>query len=330
MYRKTDLHLHLDGSVRPTTAWEIIKEQGLTLPNCNTLEECHRRMIVGEDSDSLLSYFRAFEIPGAVLRTERALERVTEELIETLDQDGVGYAEIRFAPQIHGPLSQKQAVEAVLRGCDRGQGRFPKVRVGVILCAMSYGDPTKNQKENEETLALCADMPDKLAFDLAGEEIPLEGFAPLFREAGRRGVPFTIHAGEALGPENVRFALDLGARRIGHGIAAARDKDLMERLAAEGIVLEVSLTSNVQTRSATSYETHPIRELYDAGVAVTVCTDNRTCSETSLKREYGLLKQYLGFTDAELRKTNANGFRAAFFLTEEEKKAFITALENDL
>ena len=330
MNLRTDLHLHLDGSVRPATAWELMAEQGLTLPGCDSAEECRRRMIVGEESDSLLAYFRAFEIPNAVLHTEAALERVTEELIETLDQDGVGCAEIRFAPQLHAPLPQERAVEAVLRGCSRGQARFPAVRTGVILCAMSFGDPAKNLRENQETLELCAAMPGKLAFDLAGEEIPLEGFAPLFREAGRRGIPFTIHAGEALGPENVRQALDLGARRIGHGIGAARDRALMERLAAEGTVLEVSVTSNVQTRAAASYESHPLRGLWDAGVAAALCTDNRTCSATSLEREYALVRQHLGFTDAELRRANANGARAAFFLTEEEKRAFAAALESGM
>lgn len=330
MNLRTDLHLHLDGSVRPSTAWKLIKEQGLTLPGCDTEEECRRRMIVGDDSDSLLAYFRAFEIPGAILNTEAALERVSEELIETLHQDKVGYAEIRFAPQLHAPLSQKQAVEAVLRGCSRGQERFPTVRTGIILCAMSFGDPDKNKNENWQTLELCAAMPNKLAFDLAGEEISLEGFAPLFREAKRRGVPFTIHAGEAMGPENVRQALDLGARRIGHGIAAAKDKELMKRLMQDGIVLEVSVTSNIQTHSASSYESHPIRELIDAGVAVTVCTDNRTCSETSLEREYDLLQRHLGFTDAEIRRCNASGIRAAFFLTETEKEDFIAALNSNV
>lgn len=329
-FPKMDLHLHLDGSVRPETAWELMGEQGLSLPGCKSAADCARRMAVGEESDSLLAYFRSFEIPGAVLRTPAALTRVTEELIEDLDRDGVRYAELRFAPQLHRPLTQCQAAEAVLLGCRRGQAAHPRVRVGMILCAMSFGDPAKNARENRETLELCAALPGQAAFDLAGEEVSLDGFAELFREAARRGVPFTVHAGEALGPENVARALDLGARRIGHGIHAADDPAVVRRLTDGGVTLEVSVTSNVQTRSAAGYGTHPIRALYDAGVALTVCTDNRTCSQTSLEREYALLKRHLSFTDEELIRTNLCAVRAAFFLSEGEKRELERELEREL
>ena len=323
---KADLHLHLDGSVRPATAWALAREQGLTLPDCATEADCARRMTVGADSDSLLAYFRAFEIPNAVLRTVEALTRVTEELIEDLDRDGVRYAEIRFAPQLHAPLTQLQAVEAVEEGCRRGRLRFPGVRTGLILCAMSYGDPAQNRRENWETLELCAARPQALAFDLAGEEVALDGFAELFREAGARGVPFTIHAGEALGAENVRRALDLGAVRIGHGIHAVEDPALLERLRRQDTVLEVSVSSYLQTCSAPSYDRHPLRALYDAGVHTAVCTDNRTCSQTSLEREYERIRTHLHFTEQELRRCNRFAVQAAFFLTPEEKAELLEAL----
>ena len=326
-FPKTDLHLHLDGSVRPATAWELAQQQKLTLKNCASLEECEERMRVRSDSASLSDYFRAFEVPSAVLRTEEALSRVTAELIEDLERDGVRYAEIRFAPQLHKPLTQQQAVQAVLDGCERGMQAHPSVKAGVILCAMSFGDPAANRQDNWETLELCSAFKGKTAFDLAGHEIGLEAFEDLYREAARRQIPFTVHAGEVLDAANVEKALNFGARRIGHGIHAAADDRVVAMLKECGATLEVSVKSNVQTMAVPSYEAHPIRALFDVGVRVTVCTDNRTCSHTTLEQEYDTLRRYYGFQAEELRQMNRYGLEAAFFLTECEKSLLIDALK---
>ena len=154
------------------------------------------------------------------------------------------------------------------------------------------------------------------AVDIAGAEslFPTERFAPVFAKVREYGIPMTIHAGEAAGPDSMRTALSYGTKRIGHGVAAATDPELVKMLVEEGITLEVCVTSNYQTKVVPSIEAHPIKKLFDAGVHVTVNSDNMTCSRTDIRKEIALLKNVLGFTDREIETMEEYAWEARFLI----------------
>ncbi len=309
-----ELHLHLDGSLRPETVWELAKEQKIELP-AKTVEDVRYKMEVPEDCKTLEEYLERFDMPLMVLQKADALERVAFELTEDLARSGVTYAEIRFAPQLslNGGLTQDEVTEAAIRGVKRGMEQYPQIRVGLILCCMR-GDT--NEELNMQTVETAKKYLGDVvcAVDIAGAEslFPTELFAPVFAKVREYGIPMTIHAGEAAGPDSMRTALSYGTKRIGHGVAAATDPELVKTLAEEGITLEVCVTSNYQTKVVPSIEAHPIKKLFDAGVHVTVNSDNMTCSRTDIRKEIALLKNVLGFTDREIETMEEYAWEARF------------------
>lgn len=311
---KIDLHLHLDGSLRPNTVWELAKEQGISLPAASR-EELVSCLRVPEKCQSLTEYLERFDLPLLVLQKADALERVTYELVEDLAKQGLYYAEIRFAPQLSTKqgLRQAGAVEAAIRGLNRALADYSTIRAGLILCFMR-GE--KNRRENEETLETAKRYFGKgvLAVDLAGAEALFKtaDYEELFKKTREEGIPCTIHAGEADGPESVRKALEFGAKRLGHGVRAVEDEVLIKQIIREKVTLEVCPISNLHTKLAKSVKDHPIRRLFDRGVRVTVNTDNMTVSNTCLEREYAFLKEYYGFTDMEIETMNEYAREAAF------------------
>ena len=314
MQKLAELHLHLDGSLRPETVWELAKEQQIRLPAAD-LEELRYQMKVPEDCQSLHECLKRFDLPLLVLQEADALERVTFELTEDLAKEGVTYAEIRFAPQQsmeHG-LTQDQAVEAAIRGAKRGMEMYPSIRVGLILCCMRGEDKEALNLETVESVRkYLGDV--VCAVDLAGAEslYPTEIFAPVFARVREYGLPMTIHAGEAAGPDSIRTALSYGTKRIGHGISAIQDPGLVEELVKENVTLEVCVTSNFQIRSVPSIKEHPIRRLFDAGVRVTVNSDNMTVSGTNVRKELELVKEVFGFTDEEVKRLQEYAWEARF------------------
>lgn len=309
-----ELHLHLDGSLRAETVWELAKEQGILLP-ADSQEDVRRKMEVPEDCRTLEEYLERFDLPLLVLQEPEAIERVTFELTEDLAKEGVGYAEIRFAPQlsVKKGASQDEITEAAIRGAKRGMERCPGIQVGLILCCMRGND---NEALNLDTVETAGKYLGNVvcAVDLAGAEslFPTECFAPVFARVREYGIPMTIHAGEAAGPDSMRTALSFGTKRIGHGVAASGDPELIQELIEKKITLEICVTSNYQTKVAPSLGSHPIRKLFDAGVRVTVNSDNRTCSRTSVGKELEMVKKLFGFSDAELGRMQEYAWEARF------------------
>lgn len=314
MDKLMELHLHLDGSLRPETVWELAKEQNIKLP-ANTVDEVRDQMQVPEDCRTLEEYLTRFDLPLLVLQTREALERAAFELTEDLAKEGVTYAEIRFAPQlsIKGGMTQEQAVEAAIEGVKRGMEQYPSIRVGLILCCMRGED---NEEWNLQTVEAAKKYLGDVvcAVDIAGAEslYPTERFAPVFEKVREYGLPSTIHAGEAAGPESMKTALAFGAKRIGHGVAAVEDPELVRRLIEEQITLEVCVTSNYQTKVVPSIEAHPIRRLFNAGVRVTVNSDNRTVSNTNVRKELDILRNVFGFKEQEIEKMEEYAWEARF------------------
>ncbi len=321
-----DLHLHLDGSLSPVLALRLAREQGMDFP-CDTPEDAEAFLSVPAGCRSLNDYLACFDWPVRILQNAEALERSAYDLAYRLAAQGLIYAEIRFAPQLHTQkgLTQVQAVEAVRRGLKLACREKRDFSAQAILCCMRGG----GDGENRETLEICRRFLGEgvCAADLAGAEAlyPTEGYRALFQYARDLELPFTIHAGEAAGPESVWAALSFGARRIGHGVHCIEDEKLVQELAARKIPLELCYTSNLQTKAVNSVSAFPLRKLLQSGVRATLNTDNMTVSGTTLAGEYRLMEQR-GMTKEEKRVLLRNAVEAAF-LPEEEKRFLREKLE---
>ncbi len=306
---ETDLHLHLDGSLSLESARTLAEGRGYHF----TDQELHQRLIVRPDCRSLEEFLQCFELPGLLLQDAESLEYSAYELLGRLAGQNVIYSEIRFAPQLHrrAGMSQQQAVEAVIRGTERGMADFG-VDTGILLCAMVNG----SDKDNLETMELAEGYLGKgvVGADLAGPEgfVPMKHFKGMFAKACRGGVPLTIHAGECGDYENVALAVSYGARRIGHGCAAIKSEACMELLKKERITLEMCVISNLITRAVDSLEVHPLKKFYDRGIPVTYNTDDMAVCDSTLEKEADLLLNRMGFTEADLQVMNENAIGAAF------------------
>src|SRR5256714_4160519 len=314
---KAELHCHLDGSMRAETLLDLAREQRIQLPK-QTAEELASFMRV-DDAQSLEDYLRRFDFTISVLQTEEALERVAYELVEDAAEDGVRYIEVRNAPILNvvRGLTLVQAVEAPLRGLRKAESDFG-LTARFIVCALRQFPP-----ENSLELAkLAVEFKNEgvVAFDLAGGEKgnPASRHAEAFRYAREHNLAVTVHAGEGDGAASIREAGHVcGAKRIGHGTRLIEDAELTQYVNDRRIALEVCLTSNVQTRGADSYATHPAREDFDRGLDITLNTDNRLMSATTLTDEYGYAAEQLGFTVEDLAGIALNGFESAFLPWEE-------------
>lgn len=281
-YGLIDLHLHLDGSLSVASVRELARMQGISVPEKES--DLLRLLQVGEDCKDLNEYLEKFHFPCSLLQTKEAITKAVSNLAKELAAQGLLYAEIRFAPQLHTlqGLTQTEVVQAAIEGLQEWD-----FKANLILCCMRGVD---NHEQNMQTVQVAAQYLGKgvCAVDLAGAEalFATVAFEDLFRTAMEKGVPFTIHAGEADGPESVCAALKMGAKRIGHGVRSIEDANLVKHLAKEGIPLELCPTSNLNTNIFASIHDYPLLQLMEAGVKVTINTDNMTVSGVSLRSEF--------------------------------------------
>lgn len=313
-----DLHLHFDGSLLPRTILELAKEQQLPLP-AEDPDELKLFLTAPEDCESLNEYLEKFDLPLSVLQTKEAIRKAMYTLLSSLKEQGMLYAELRFAPQSHlrRGLTQEDVVKAAILGMQEATaGSFFMAKL--ILCCMRGVD---NEEANRKTIEIAATYLGRgvAAVDLAGAEalFPTADYEELFAYAKNLGVPFTIHAGEADGTDSIEAALRFGAARIGHGVRASEDEKMMKLLREKQIPLEMCPTSNVQTKAVSSFSDHPILTFLRSGLKVTVNTDNMTVSDTTIEREYHRLKTELGMTKEEQRILLFNAVDAAFLTAEE-------------
>ncbi len=306
---KIELHLHLDACVRIETARDIGRETGLAMP-----EPLRDALVAPEACDNLFDYLRRLDLALDVMQRAADLERIARELVEDLAADGVIHAEVRFAPQLHtrGGLAMQDVVDAVHRGLRDGSEAHG-VTTGLILCCLRH----RPADEGLAVALLAAANRDVVcALDLAGDEGNFPAAAPhipAFRAAREAGLRLTVHAGENAGAASVREALDLlGAERIGHGVRVEEDAALVNRVAAESIALDMCPRSNVQTRAVASMADHPIDRLLRRGLRVTVSTDGRTTSDTSVTAELARLRDQFGWGRAEFLACQHNAARAVF------------------
>ncbi|MBH5316529.1 adenosine deaminase [Paenibacillus sp. GSMTC-2017] len=318
---KVDLHLHLDGSVKPETLIDIARESGATLPVWEP-EKLAPYMKVKGECKSLAEYLDKFHFVGEFLHTATALERVAYELVSQANDQNCTYIEVRFAPQLHrnNGLSLDEVIQHVRNGLQRGEETFGVRARIIVICLRGH-----SEEMNAEAIEVAGRFLGKgvVAVDLAGAEaaFPPEQFEHIFSRAVELGLPITIHAGEALGAPSVEIAVNkLGATRIGHGVRMREDASVMELIKSKHIPLELCPISNIQTKAVDSWEDYPLRDYFDKGFLVTVNTDNLTVSDTTITKEYEMLQKHLHFTDEEICKLVMNGVNAAFLLGEEKDK----------
>ncbi|MEA5017965.1 MAG: adenosine deaminase [Erysipelotrichaceae bacterium] len=332
-FPKVDLHFHLDGSMLPELAWELAQERNLPLPADN-LEAFREFIVLTSDCKSVYDYLERFAMPTMILQDHDALKRTAYEIIKHVDKQGLAYAEIRFAPQLHTQksLSQKDSVIAVLEGVNAALKEVKNIKIGIILCCMIAPD-NANRDANFETVALAKEFYGKgvVGLDLAGPEgfVPMKEYEELFVEYRKEGYPLTIHAGDCDGAHSVDEALNFKPTRIGHGHHCYDDMKVVQRVIDEKITLEVCITSNIQCKTQPSYKEHPIKKLYDMGVRVTLNTDNMILSNVTLDSEYEIAMRELGFTYNDLIKMNIYSIEASF-MPEADKPYFIEKLKSYL
>ena len=310
---KTDLHLHLDGSLRPRTVWELAQEQRVRLP-AKSAAELARKLVAGPQVRSLGDYLKTFDITLSVLQVPDALERVSYELAEDCAAENVRHMEVRYSPILHQAKGLKlpAILEPVLAGLKRAEREF-HLSTGVIICGMRNISPRRSL----ELAKLAVAYKDRgvVAFDLAGEEKdhPAKDHQRAFRLIADHNLASTVHAGEGFGPPSIAQALhDCGAHRIGHGTRLREDTGLLHYVNDHRIPLEVCLTSNVQTRAVKSLKDHPFRQYLDMGLRVTLNTDNRTVSNTNLTKEYALAARAFRLSPYQVKRILIGGFKSAF------------------
>ena len=309
---KAELHLHLDGSVRPKTVLELAQRGGVPLPT-GDLEKLKDFLQATDSTSSLVEYIKYFELPIAVLQNVPALERATYELCEDLKSDHVRYAEIRYGPWLHVQqgLSLTDVIRAVLSGWAAGRKAFG-LEGGIIVTALRDMPPAQNVALAQVTGRFVNEG--VVGFDLAGDEA---GHPPIlhqdaFRVARSLGLNITIHAGEAAGPESIRQAISMGAVRLGHGVRAQEDSEVVAMIREGGIQLDSAPTSNAQTKAVRRLEDHPLRRFHEQGIKVTISTDSRTVSDVTLTREFETAARVLGCSREQVWAMNMQALDGGF------------------
>ncbi|HEY4242095.1 MAG TPA: adenosine deaminase [Kofleriaceae bacterium] len=327
---KTDLHCHLDGSLRLDTVLDLGRKQSVALPTFDRAG-LHDLLYAGPQVASLDDYLRAFDITLSVMQTEEALERCAYELAEDAWRENVRYIEVRYSPLLHMQqgLRPAQVVEAVVRGLRMAKREYG-IRYGVILCAIRSLGPESSLRIAE--LCLAFKNRGVVAFDLAGSEVnnPAKIHRQAFQLVVDNNINCTAHAGESFGPDSVHQAIHkCGAHRIGHGTRLVESGDLLNYVNDHRIPLEVCPSSNLQTRAAASWETHPVDFFVDYGLRVTINTDNRLMSGTTVTRELELCHQHYGWSLATIKEIIIAGFKSAF-MSYREKADLVAEISREL
>ncbi len=326
---KGELHVHLDGSLRPATLVELARAARVALPTDDPA--ALGRYMVPTEARNLEDYLGRFDLTIAVMQTPEAIERIAYEMVEDAARDNLRYLEVRWCPLLgtKGGLSLDDSTAAELRGFARGEREFG-VATRVIHCSLRHYEP----KVSEQIARNAVTWRDRgvVGFDLAGGEHgrPPGPHARAFAIAADGGLGITVHAGEAAGAESVRDAIHLcRANRIGHGTRLYEDAALQAYVRDRRILVEINLTSNLLTRAVARPEEHPVRRYFDAGLAVTLCTDGWLMSGVSLTDEYWTAHTALGFTREEIDRMILDGF-AAGFLAWPERRALLERVRAEL
>lgn len=310
---KIELHSHLDGSIDPKLIFNLAKKQGIKLPS-DQLDSFKKYVQAPDTCDSLKTYLERFSIPIQVMQTKDNLQQIAYNYILNLENSNIKYAEVRFAPIHHLKmgLSIDEVIQSVLSGL-KNATKETGIRSNLIICGMRHLPVEKNLevfKTASKYLGYGV-----VAVDLAGNEAD---FPPLihkkaFDYAHSEGFEITVHAGETGNYENIITSInDLNATRIGHGVNAINNEETLNLLLKKNITLEICPTSNIQTKAYKTFREHPFKRFLDLGIRVTLNTDNMTVSNTTLNKEYLIMKETFGLSRDNFIELYKNSIDAAF------------------
>lgn len=316
-----DLHRHLDGNVRVDTIWDLGHQHGITLPADSIESLAPFVQIQGKESD-LVGFLAKLDWMVKVLADLDAIKRVAYENVTDAALSGLDYAELRFSPYYMAMTHQlpiEGVVEAVADGIQAGL-KERAVKINLIgIMSRSFGVEACQQ----ELTALLAHKDKLVGMDLAGDELGFPGdlFYDHFKQVRDANLAITIHAGEADGAASMWQAIrELGASRIGHGVKAIHDPELMDYLVEHRIGIESCPTSNLHTSTVESYQSHPIKHFLDKGVLINLNTDDPGVSDINIAHEYQVAHTEIGLTKDELKQLQINGVEMAF-ISDSERKA---------
>lgn len=327
---KVDLHVHLDGSLRLSTILDLAQKDKIDL-GAESIEELSELIGPGKVHASLKDYLRGFETTLKVMQTEDSLYRTAYELAEDAAQENIRYMEVRYSPILHTnkKLSLAAILESVLEGLRDAERDFG-IRSGVIVCGIRNISPAVSLRLAELTVAF--KNRGVVGFDLAGAEYnnPAKDHLEAFSRILSNNVNVTIHAGEAYGPDSIHQAVHYcGAHRIGHGTRLREDGDLLNFVNDHRIPLEICLSSNVQTGTVENLDKHPFRFYLDLGLRVTLNTDNRLITNTTMTQEYILAHKQFEFTPRDILNIAIHGTKSTF-LPYDLKKSFIRKTKKEV
>jgi aminodeoxyfutalosine deaminase len=332
---KAELHLHLEGSVDPATLVELSRRYNTPLPTENNrydvagsgdvlTEDDVRRLYSYKDFNGFLM---AFKSVTERLRSPEDYELVTYRLMQKLRQQNIVHAEVYVSV---GVIRWRgQPVEPIFEGMERGRERGQRdfgVSLLWIFDAVRHFGP----QAAAEVFNLAARLRERnvVGIGIGGDEArgPAEGFRDLYKKAADNGLRLTAHAGETTGPESVWGAINIGAERIGHGLSAASDPELMEVMAQKQVPVEMCITSNLRTGACKEMQDHPVKKFFDEGLMVTLSTDDPAMFQTSLNKEFEIAQHEFNFSEDHLRELARNSIEASF-LPVEKKLRFMQQID---
>jgi adenosine deaminase len=327
---KTDLHVHLDGSLRITTILDLADKQKIDLP-ARDPDGLRVAMNCGQNCGSLIEYLKAFDVTLRVMQTEDALGRIAYELAEDAARENVRYMEVRYAPMLHTRRGLKltTVVESVLEGLREAQEKHG-IESNVIICGIRNVSSESSLEMAE--LAVAYKGRGVVGFDLAGAEYdhPAKHHKAAFQLVRDNNINVTIHAGEAYGPESIAQAIHVcGAHRIGHGCRLRENGDLLHYVNDHRIPLECCPSSNVQTGAIRDLASHPLKLYKNLGLRVTVNTDNRLVTDTTVSKELSLCNTQMGLGLKDIKQIILSGFKSAF-LPFHVKQQYLRKVSDEL
>jgi adenosine deaminase len=310
---KVELHVHLDC---------CLSFKGLSRIDPTISESFYKKNFIGTSCSCLKDYIRCADTALEYMQTKEQLEIVIEDLFDQLVNDNVIYAEIRFAPLLHlkKGLSSKNVVE-IVSNKTKIESEKSGIEVGLILCTLRHF----SVDQSLQTVKLVKDFSNKnvVGFDIAADEagFPIDNHIKSFQFARDNNIFCTAHAGEALGADSVTNTLKyLKPNRIGHGVRCIEDNSLIEKIKKENIHLEICVTSNIVTKVFNNLKDHPVNFLLNKGISLSINTDGRTISDTTLNKEYVLLNKEFNWLKNKFLEVNINAMKASFSSNEVKNK----------
>jgi aminodeoxyfutalosine deaminase len=317
---KAELHLHLEGSIEPFTLLELRQRHGMDGASLTEVEQLY-------NYKDFVGFLSAFKDVTGHLRTPEDYELITYRLMERLKAQNVLHAEVIVSVGVC--LWRKQDFAAIFEGLERGRQRGEK-DFGISLLWIFDAVRQFGAEKAQNVLDLAIQFHDRnvVAFGIGGDERtgPAEWFAGVYARGLEHGLHLTAHAGENAGPDSIWGALNLKAERIGHGLTAEKDPELIEELAERQVPIEICVTSNLRTGCSAELTQHPVRRYFDQGLMLTINSDDPAMFRSWLIDEYALVQQAFGFTDEHLRELARNSFEASF-LPAEKKVGFLNLLD---